>query len=176
MFRRLLVVVVAVVCLSAGFAPVAPAPPPKPQPQPPKAAAPGDDEGGEKPEGEGGDGVAGIDDDFDDESNLSLSAMEAALKPQVLATLDQIAALYKRLGKLQDAQVEAALGAALRACYAERLAAGEPMTWRTAVSGFTDPNPAHRVSPNPGLVTMYARLRRDYAMLERLHQDRTPVC
>ena len=28
-----------------------------------------------------------------------------------LATLDQIAALYKRLGKLQDAQVEAALGA-----------------------------------------------------------------
>jgi RNA polymerase primary sigma factor len=53
----------------------------------------------------------GIDDDFDDESNLSLSAMEAALKPQVLATLDQIAALYKRLGKLQDAQVEAALGA-----------------------------------------------------------------
>ncbi|MGQ0741804.1 MAG: RNA polymerase sigma factor RpoD [Alphaproteobacteria bacterium] len=47
--------------------------------------------------------------DFDDESALSLSAMEAALKPQVLATLDQIAALYKRLGKLQDAQVEAAL-------------------------------------------------------------------
>jgi RNA polymerase primary sigma factor len=42
---------------------------------------------------------------------MSLSAMEAALKPQVLATLDQIAALYKRLGKLQDAQVEAALGA-----------------------------------------------------------------
>ena len=53
----------------------------------------------------------GLDDEFDDESNLSLSAMEAALKPQVLATLDQIAALYKRLGKLQDAQVEAALGA-----------------------------------------------------------------
>jgi len=53
----------------------------------------------------------GGDDDFDDESNMSLSAMEAALKPQVLATLDQIATLYKRLGKLQDAQVEAALGA-----------------------------------------------------------------
>jgi RNA polymerase primary sigma factor len=55
--------------------------------------------------------LPGLDDDFDDESNLSLSAMEAALKPQVLETLDQIAALYKRLGKLQDAQVEAALGA-----------------------------------------------------------------
>ena len=48
-------------------------------------------------------------DDFDDEGNLPLSAMEAALKPQVLASLDAIAALYKKLGKLQDASVEAAL-------------------------------------------------------------------
>jgi RNA polymerase primary sigma factor len=48
-------------------------------------------------------------DDFDDEGNLSLAAMEASLKPQVLQTLDQIASLYKRLGKLQDASVEAAL-------------------------------------------------------------------
>ena len=48
-------------------------------------------------------------DEFDDEGNLPLSAMEAALKPQVLATLDQIANLYKKLGKLQDASVEAAL-------------------------------------------------------------------
>ena len=38
-------------------------------------------------------------------------AMEAALKPQVLETLDDIAALYKKLGKLQDASVEAALAA-----------------------------------------------------------------
>jgi RNA polymerase primary sigma factor len=91
---------------------VAAPPPPKPQPQPMKSATeggePGAGEGGELP---AGDGIPGADDDFDDESNLSLSAMEAALKPQVLATLDQIAALYKRLGKLQDAQVEAALGA-----------------------------------------------------------------
>jgi len=94
--------------------PAAPIPPPPPKPQPVKAVGDGEPgEGGEKPEGsEGGEaGLAGLDDDFDDESNLSLSAMEAALKPQVLATLDQIAALYKRLGKLQDAQVEAALGA-----------------------------------------------------------------
>ncbi|HEY2445095.1 MAG TPA: RNA polymerase sigma factor RpoD [Rhizomicrobium sp.] len=48
-------------------------------------------------------------DDFDDEGNLSLAAMEASLKPQVLETLDQIASLYKKLGKLQDASVEAAL-------------------------------------------------------------------
>ncbi len=49
-------------------------------------------------------------DEEDDEGNLPLSAMEAALKPQVLETLDQIASLYKKLGKLQDASVEAALG------------------------------------------------------------------
>lgn len=92
--------------------PPAPAPPPpQAKPQPAKAATDGEGEVAEKPEGEGGEGIPGMDDDFDDESNLSLSAMEAALKPQVLATLDQIAALYKRLGKLQDAQVEAALGA-----------------------------------------------------------------
>jgi len=48
-------------------------------------------------------------DEEDDEGNLPLSAMEAALKPQVLETLDQIASLYKKLGKLQDASVEAAL-------------------------------------------------------------------
>jgi RNA polymerase primary sigma factor len=55
--------------------------------------------------------AAGEDNDFDDEGNLPLSAMEAALKPQVLETLDQIANLYKKLGRLQDASVEAALGA-----------------------------------------------------------------
>jgi RNA polymerase primary sigma factor len=88
-----------------------------PQPPAPKAHGEGaaeekreGGEGSETPEG-GGEGTPGLDDDFDDESNLSLSAMEAALKPQVLETLDQIAALYKRLGRLQDAQVEAALGA-----------------------------------------------------------------
>jgi RNA polymerase primary sigma factor len=48
-------------------------------------------------------------DEFDDEGNLPLSAMEAALKPQVLETLDQIANLYRKLGRLQDASVEAAL-------------------------------------------------------------------
>jgi RNA polymerase primary sigma factor len=94
------------------------APPPapaKPAPTPIKLTPSDEDsersgDGAEGGEG-GGDGAAPGDDDFDDESNLSLSAMEAALKPQVLETLDQIAALYKRLGKLQDAQVEAALGA-----------------------------------------------------------------
>ena len=84
--------------------PPPPAAPPAPKPAPaPKA---------EGEEGEGGEAAApGADDgdDFDDEGNLPLSAMEAALKPQVLASLDAIAALYKKLGKLQDASVEAAL-------------------------------------------------------------------
>jgi RNA polymerase primary sigma factor len=87
--------------------PVPPPPPPPPAPKPPVA----------KPEGaegtEGGEAAAAQpgadDDDFDDEGNLPLSAMEAALKPQVLESLDAIAALYKKLGKLQDASVEAAL-------------------------------------------------------------------
>ncbi|HEX5282139.1 MAG TPA: RNA polymerase sigma factor RpoD [Micropepsaceae bacterium] len=91
--------------------PVVEAPPMTPVPplERPAATAPNGGNGAEPPAG--GEIPPGGDDDFDDESNLSLSAMEAALKPQVLATLDQIANLYKRLGKLQDAQVEAAIGA-----------------------------------------------------------------
>jgi len=49
--------------------------------------------------------------ELEEEGNLPLSAMEASLKPQVLETLDKIASLYKKLGKLQDASVEAALEA-----------------------------------------------------------------
>jgi hypothetical protein len=70
----------------------------------------------------------------------------------------------------------AALGAALRAYQADRLDSIEPVSWKTVVSGFTEPHPAHRVSPNPKHVATYARLRRDYAILERLHQDRPPIC
>jgi RNA polymerase primary sigma factor len=82
----------------------------QPKPEPVKAEK--SDGGDSDSEGEGGEKAAqgDSDEDFDDDSNLSLSAMEAALKPQVLETLDKIASLYKRLGKLQDAQVEAALG------------------------------------------------------------------
>jgi len=70
----------------------------------------------------------------------------------------------------------AALGAALRACHAHRLAEGNPLPWSDVVAGFTDPNPGHRVSPNPKLVVMYAELRRDYAALERLHRGRPAIC
>jgi len=75
-----------------------------------------------------------------------------------------------------DVENSAALGAALRAYHADRLAAGEPVSWKTVVSGFTEPQPGHRVWPNPKLVAMYADLRRDYAILETLHKDRAPIC
>src|SRR5690606_22406436 len=42
----------------------------------------------------------------DEESNLSLSAMEAELKPRVLETFDRIADSYKKLRRLQDQHVE----------------------------------------------------------------------
>ena len=50
------------------------------------------------------------DDDEDDEhSNMSLAAMEAALKPQALETLDRIADHYERLSTMQDVRISAAL-------------------------------------------------------------------
>lgn len=75
-----------------------------------------------------------------------------------------------------DVDNSAALGAALRAYHADRLADGEPVSWQTVVSGFTEPHPGHRVSPNPRHVITYDALRREYATLERLHQDRAPIC
>ena len=97
-----------VVPASANATPHAVVPPPEfKKPEPPKPAEPKAD--GETTEGGEGQPPADDGDDFDDEGNLPLSAMEAALKPQVLASLDAIAGLYKKLGKLQDASVEAAL-------------------------------------------------------------------
>jgi sugar (pentulose or hexulose) kinase len=75
-----------------------------------------------------------------------------------------------------DAGNASALGAALRAFHADRLASGEPVSWQNVISGFTEPNAGHRVSPNPKHVAIYARLREDYALLERLHKDRRPIC
>ncbi|RYE73484.1 MAG: RNA polymerase sigma factor RpoD, partial [Hyphomicrobiales bacterium] len=56
----------------------------------------------------------GDDDDDDDdefENSLSLAAMEAEIRPQVIETFDVIADSYKRLRKLQDQQVENRLAA-----------------------------------------------------------------
>jgi RNA polymerase primary sigma factor len=59
----------------------------------------------------GGEGRMEDDEDDEDEQSLSLAAMEAELRPQVMATLDVIADTYKKLRKLQDQQVEQRLAA-----------------------------------------------------------------
>ncbi len=56
-----------------------------------------------------GGGDADEDDDDDDQGNLSLAAMEAALKPEVLATLDRIASDYRQLAGMQDDRISATL-------------------------------------------------------------------
>jgi RNA polymerase primary sigma factor len=53
---------------------------------------------GEAPPGEEGEG---------EDAAISLAAMEAELKPSVLATLDNIAQLYKKLHRLQDQRLSA---------------------------------------------------------------------
>ncbi len=73
----------------------------------------------EKAEGEGtaeldadGNPIATDDDDDDDDdeqANMSLAAMEAALKPRVLETLDRIAADYEMLAEMQDSRISATL-------------------------------------------------------------------
>jgi RNA polymerase primary sigma factor len=58
------------------------------------------EEGSETPAGE-----ADFDDD-DMENSLSLAAIEAELKPKVVATFDNVADSYKRLRRLQDQDIE----------------------------------------------------------------------
>jgi RNA polymerase primary sigma factor len=45
----------------------------------------------------------------EDQANISLAAMEASLKPQVLETLDRIAGDYARLAEMQDDRMSATL-------------------------------------------------------------------
>jgi RNA polymerase primary sigma factor len=59
----------------------------------------------------GGDMPAEEEEEDEDEANLSLAAMEAELRPQVMETLDLIADTYRKLRKLQDQQVESRLAA-----------------------------------------------------------------
>jgi len=90
-----------------------PPPPPPPRPAPPRPRPElrvvGGSEAAPQLDADGNP-IAQPEDDFDDdENNVSLAAMEAALKPQILEKLDVIYQAYKKLGRLQDAQVEAQL-------------------------------------------------------------------
>jgi RNA polymerase primary sigma factor len=49
------------------------------------------------------------DDDEDEQANMSLAAMEAALKPRVLETLDLIADDYLKLADMQDLRISATI-------------------------------------------------------------------
>ncbi|ATF19072.1 RNA polymerase sigma factor RpoD [Phaeobacter gallaeciensis] len=49
------------------------------------------------------------DDDEDDQANMSLAAMEAALKDKVLNTLEQISSDYAQLSEMQDSRISATL-------------------------------------------------------------------
>ncbi|WP_342363568.1 RNA polymerase sigma factor RpoD [Terrarubrum flagellatum] len=62
---------------------------------------------------EGGEQPAEGEPEEDDENNVSLSAMEAELKPRVLETFDRIAGEYKKLRRLQDQKVEGKLTASV---------------------------------------------------------------
>ncbi|MDO5641159.1 MAG: RNA polymerase sigma factor region1.1 domain-containing protein, partial [Paracoccus sp. (in: a-proteobacteria)] len=56
-----------------------------------------------------GNPIPADDDDEDDGANLSLAAMEASLKPQVLETLEAIARDYEELAHMQDQRMSATL-------------------------------------------------------------------
>ena len=76
----------------------------------PAAAAPEAKEGSDgeaKAEGEGGEGgeASGEDGDDGEENNMSLAAMEQALKPTVLETFEQISATYSKLQRALDKRV-----------------------------------------------------------------------
>ena len=49
------------------------------------------------------------DDDDDDQNNMSLAAMESALKPRVLETLERIANDYAQLSDMQDSRISATI-------------------------------------------------------------------
>jgi RNA polymerase primary sigma factor len=63
--------------------------------------------GEENSENQNGEGNADGGDAEGDENNLSLAAMEAQLKPQVLETFDKIAAIYRRMHRMQEKRQEA---------------------------------------------------------------------
>ncbi len=67
--------------------------------------------------------MAEMDEDEDDEaSNMSLAAMEAALKPRVLETLDLIARDYDKLADMQESRMNATLSSSQRFSTADEAA------------------------------------------------------
>ncbi|RIY02200.1 RNA polymerase sigma factor RpoD [Aureimonas flava] len=82
-----------------------------PEAKMPSAPPENGEAGAPAPNGELRPGEEEDDDEDDLENSLSLAAMEAEIRPQVMETFDAIAENYKRLRKLQDQQVENRLAA-----------------------------------------------------------------
>ncbi len=72
-------------------------------------AAPAEKEETEELDADGNPIAKDDDDDDDDQANMSLAAMEAALKPRVLDTLEIIARDFANLSDMQDARMSATL-------------------------------------------------------------------
>ena len=73
-----------------------------------QAAKPAKDEGPEL-DADGNPIASDDDDDDDDQANMSLAAMEAALKDQVLTTLERISTDFSQLSEMQDSRISATL-------------------------------------------------------------------
>ncbi len=73
--------------------------------------AEGDDEDGEEAEGEEGETAEGEPEEADeDDGSVSLLAMENALKPQILETLEQFAKISKKMRTLQEKRLTRSFG------------------------------------------------------------------
>ena len=87
----------------------APPAPPAPAAAPAAAGEATPKEGAGEAASTGTTEAAALDDDgADDDSGMSLAALEEALKPQVLSTFDEIAATYKKLSRLQELRIKGA--------------------------------------------------------------------
>ncbi|MEQ8658558.1 MAG: RNA polymerase sigma factor RpoD [Hyphomicrobiales bacterium] len=73
------------------------------------------------PDGENGENSDEDDEDDEDDINLSLSAMEAELKPKVVEIFDEIANNYNKLSKLQDVNLDGKAGSSLTPSQERRL-------------------------------------------------------
>ncbi|WP_417458211.1 RNA polymerase sigma factor RpoD [Kordiimonas sp.] len=81
----------------------------KPSEAPAKPSRSDDDEDDEESDGEETSSSDDDDDDDDEEAAMSLSAMEAHLKPETIEKFQLITSTYKKYAKLQDARLAAAV-------------------------------------------------------------------
>ncbi len=145
-----------------------------PNAPPPSSAAPkaaNDD----APDGENPDSDDDEDDDDEDDINLSLSAMEAELKPKVVEIFDSIADNYKKLSKLQDVNLDGKSGSSLTPSQERRLEGLKNDTIKAVKSLQLNNNRIEALveqlySINRNLVSMESRLLR---LAESYGVDRT---